>query len=278
MIRAYTSLPFNFISPIVGHLSTHEIPVSWRKTVLGGIASLTGMRMDEASEESFEAYPSFAALFNRELKEFIRPISACQLVSPADGRVLHFGEIVEGRIESVKERDYDIKDFIGPAKIETKPKNKLYQIVIYLAPADYHAFHSPASWDVNEKIHHPGFLLSVNPYFFNLIPTLLAINERVALCGKWKHGFFSYTAVAATNVGDIVIGTKSHKSREKLRYRTVDHEVFDEHYSYKKGEKVGEFRAGSTIVLIFEAPPELRFAIKAGDKLKYGQSLIVKDV
>ena len=47
----------------------------------------------------------------------------------------------------------------------------------------------------------------MNPYFFNLIPTLLAINERVALCGKWKHGFFSYTAVAATNVGDIVIGT-----------------------------------------------------------------------
>ena len=52
--------------------------------------------------------------------------------------------------------------------------------------------------------HFPGELLSVKPSTANHMPGLLHLNERVAWLGKWRHGFFSMTAVAALNVGDIV--------------------------------------------------------------------------
>ena len=52
--------------------------------------------------------------------------------------------------------------------------------------------------------HFPGELLSVKPSTANHMPGLLHLNERVAWIGRWRHGFFSMTAVAALNVGDIV--------------------------------------------------------------------------
>ena len=81
----------------------------------------------------------------------------------------------------------------------------LHQVVIYLAPGDYHGFHSPADWTVLARRHFPGELLSVNPRVARAIANLFALNERVAYLGRWKHGFFSMTAVGATNVGSVKV-------------------------------------------------------------------------
>ena len=81
----------------------------------------------------------------------------------------------------------------------------LHQVVIYLAPGDYHGFHSPADWTVLARRHFPGELLSVNPRIARAIANLFALNERVAYLGRWKHGFFSMTAVGATNVGSVKV-------------------------------------------------------------------------
>ena len=50
-----------------------------------------------------------------------------------------------------------------------------------------------------------GELLSVNPGIARWIQGLFNMNERVVYTGQWEHGFFSYTAVGATNVGSIKI-------------------------------------------------------------------------
>ena len=59
--------------------------------------------------------------------------------------------------------------------------------------------------DRNNAHYCPGLLLSVNTRLVDRIPSLMCVNERVALVGEWAHGFFSMSAVGATNVGNIRI-------------------------------------------------------------------------
>ncbi|XP_026683679.1 uncharacterized protein LOC103515071 [Diaphorina citri] len=83
--------------------------------------------------------------------------------------------------------------------------NELYQLIVYLAPGDYHRFHSPAKTNIQYRRHFQGDLLSVNPCVACWIPDLFVLNERAAYMGEWKHGFFSMVMVGATNVGSIKV-------------------------------------------------------------------------
>lgn len=82
---------------------------------------------------------------------------------------------------------------------------QLYFAVIYLAPGDYHRYHSPTNWVTTLRRHFIGELFSVAPFFQKTLQGLFVLNERVALLGYWKHGFFSMIPVGATNVGSIVV-------------------------------------------------------------------------
>ena len=91
-------------------------------------------------------------------------------VSPCDGKVLHFGIVKpDGYIEQVKGVTYQLDKFLGSRSLHTAVTSSrhtgsgstqldkcLYHIIIYLAPGDYHHFHSPADWTVNIRRHFPG--------------------------------------------------------------------------------------------------------------------------
>jgi phosphatidylserine decarboxylase len=164
----------------------------------------------------------------------------------------------------------------------------LYYCVVYLAPGDYHRFHSPVSWVVESRRHFAGELYSVSPYLVRNLPGLFTLNERVVLLGKWKHGFFSYTPVGATNVGSIVINfDRELRTNSLLTDTAADHAAAEaqkrgEPYSgyaeatyksassilgghaLKRGEEMGGFKLGSTIVMVFEAPKGRRPTLDEG--------------
>lgn len=152
-------------------------------------------------------------------------------------------------------------------------KNTLHHCVIYLAPGDYHRFHSPCDWIVKFRRHFSGKLLSVNPLFAKLIPGLFCLNERAVYIGDWKHGFFSYTAVGATNVGSIQIYKDNALHTNGRKSRRCDELILEPNVDFERGEIVGQFNMGSTIVLIFEAPKDFEFYLKAGDTIKMGSEL-----
>lgn len=104
--------------------------------------------------------------------------------------------------------------------------NALYFTVIYLAPGDYHRFHSPTAWVVEKRRHfvgaqfhsrvsrcthnsNAGELFSVSPYMAKRLQNLFVLNERVALLGRWRYGFFGMVPVGATNVGSIKVNFDS---------------------------------------------------------------------
>ncbi|KOS17357.1 Phosphatidylserine decarboxylase proenzyme 1 [Escovopsis weberi] len=184
--------------------------------------------------------------------------------------------------------------------------NALYYAVIYLAPGDYHRFHSPANWVVERRRHFAGELYSVSPYLQRTMPGLFTLNERVVLLGRWRWGFFSYVPVGATNVGSIVVNfdrelrtnslltdTAADRAAEDAARRGEPYLGFAEATyrgasrvlggrALRRGEEMGGFQLGSTIVLVFEAPAAAElggekrgweWAVEKGQTVKMGQAL-----
>lgn len=184
-------------------------------------------------------------------------------------------------------------------------KTSLYYAVIYLAPGDYHRFHSPANWVVERRRHFAGELYSVSPYLQRTLPGLFTLNERVVLIGRWRWGFFSYIPVGATNVGSIIVNfdkelrtnslmtdTAADRAAEEASARGEPYSGFAEAtysdassvlggHALRRGEEMGGFKLGSTIVLVFEAPvagPDggnrgFTWAVEKGQRVKMGQAL-----
>lgn len=209
------------------------------------------------------------------------------------------------------------RDLFAP-DFTPESEKELFFTVVYLAPGDYHRFHSPANWVAELRRHFAGELYSVSPYFQTRLQNLFCLNERVALLGRWKYGFFSMTPVGATNVGSIKIHFDKYL-RTNTYYETEHPPLSDESldsstaslsdngsttpssssaskkkkvqkatcyeanytkasrllggYPLSKGQQMGGFNLGSTVVLVFEAPKSFQFNVKPGERVKVGQSL-----
>ncbi|XP_020607779.1 phosphatidylserine decarboxylase proenzyme, mitochondrial-like isoform X2 [Orbicella faveolata] len=286
-VALFKKLPTRVCSRAWGKVCDVDLPLWLRKPILGSFSWYFACNVAEAVEEELVNYPSLGAFFRRQLKPDARKIcDASSVVSPADGTVLHFGEVENDMVEQVKGITYSMKTFLGPdqpssstlKELASNNNKSLYHCVIYLGPGDYHSFHSPSEWNVKLRRHFPGDLFSVHPGIAQMVAGLFNHNERVVLSGSWKHGFFSFTAVGAYNVGSINLKfDKDLKTNCAGRYSPGSfHEL--EYLNDKpegvplvRGERMGAFNLGSTIVLIFEAPKDFEFHVQAGQKLKYGE-------
>ncbi|CCH58928.1 hypothetical protein TBLA_0B00850 [Henningerozyma blattae CBS 6284] len=163
-------------------------------------------------------------------------------------------------------------------------KTELFYAVIYLSPGDYHHYHSPVNWVCNLRRHFPGELYSVSPFFQERFPKLFVLNERVALLGQWNYGFFSMTPVGATNVGSITLNFDKGLTTNIKQYsggKVPLHTCYESTYRNAstllkgipllKGEEIGGFKLGSTVVLCFEAPSAFKFQLQINQKVKMGE-------
>lgn len=107
------------------------------------------------------------------------------------------------------------------------------------------------------------------------MPNLFSLNERVVYIGEWAGGFMTFAAIGATNVGSIKVycdrelATNTAQWPEKIYRKDVNLDST----RVTKGELFGEFRLGSTIVLLFEAPRDFEFCLQIGQTIKVGQAL-----
>ncbi|XP_069557020.1 phosphatidylserine decarboxylase proenzyme, mitochondrial isoform X1 [Brachyistius frenatus] len=309
-VALYRSFPTRLLSRVWGRLNRVVLPTWLRKPVFSLYIWTFGVNMQEAAVEDLHHYRNLGEFFRRRLKPAVRPLCASScLTSPADGRILHFGRVKNSEVEQVKGVTYSLESFLGPHLRQgnglspssfrdlllSSPDSDLFHVVIYLAPGDYHCFHSPTDWKVELRRHFPGSLMSVNPGVAHWVKELFCLNERVALTGQWQHGFFSLTAVGATNVGSIRVyfdqelkTNASHYSKGSYHdrnYVAIDDQALKASseggvvsvdgggVTLQKGEVVGEFNLGSTIVLLFEAPKDFSFNLQPGQRIRVGEGL-----
>ncbi|UXI14194.1 phosphatidylserine decarboxylase proenzyme-like [Sarcoptes scabiei] len=293
-VSIYKLLPLRTISRFWGWINSIELPYPVRIPILKSYAKAFGCDLNEAFIQDLNEYKNLSEFFRRELKPGLRPIAGCpdDIVSPCDGSVLNVGSAQNGLLEQVKGINYTIESFLGPntwnefSKINSDGEDyqksllqnsdtDLYHCVIYLAPGDYHRFHSPANWTIRFRRHFPGKLYSVRPTFASWFPNLFSVNERVVYIGDWKFGFFAMIPVGATNVGSmrIYFDEKLKTNQTKFLLSNVFDDQSLENINLKKGDPFGEFNLGSTIVLLFEAPKNLQFKTSTSSKIKYGQLL-----
>ncbi|PWA30844.1 hypothetical protein CCH79_00020535 [Gambusia affinis] len=297
-VALYRTFPTRFVSRAWGRLNGLDLPTWLRKPIYSLYIWTFGVNMQEAAVEDLHHYKNLGEFFRRRLKPAVRPVCAVScLTSPADGRILHFGRVQNSQVEQVKGVTYSLENFLGPPsrqspdpasfqdRLLSSPDRALFHVVVYLAPGDYHCFHSPADWRVELRRHFPGSLMSVNPGVARWVKELFCLNERVVLSGQWRHGFFSLTAVGATNVGSIRVYFDQELRTNAPRYSKGSFQ--DRSYvatsnqvkaseggvALRKGEPVGEFNLGSTIVLLFEAPTDFTFDLQPGQRIRMGEPL-----
>uniref|UniRef100_A0A8C0G6R3 Phosphatidylserine decarboxylase n=1 Tax=Chelonoidis abingdonii TaxID=106734 RepID=A0A8C0G6R3_CHEAB len=157
-VRAlYCRAPTRLLSRLWGVLTGLALPRWLQRPLLSLYVWAFSVNMAEAAEEDLSGYRSLGELFRRPLKPWVRPIAPHDMVSPADGCIVHLGRVRRSGLEQVKGVTYSLESFLGRGLSPWWHRgHRLYQCIIYLAPGDYHRFHSPTNWHIRHSRHFPG--------------------------------------------------------------------------------------------------------------------------
>ncbi|EAS01727.2 phosphatidylserine decarboxylase (macronuclear) [Tetrahymena thermophila SB210] len=182
-----------------------------------------------------------------------------------------------------------------------KSQSKIYQAIFYLNPGDYHRYHSCADITFTKRNHIVGYLAPVKVSYISKHEGVYENNERVALFGEYNQGFFSMVFVGATNVGSMTVNfdqdvktnqpldnkfeqkLTKHYNIENCNQEILENEkqACDKRYErlqngfkVPKGEEIGQFNMGSTVVIFFEAQGNPKLLIQKGQKVRMGQPIV----
>ncbi|GAB3458661.1 archaetidylserine decarboxylase [Massilia terrae] len=211
-----------------------------------------GVNMAEAANPDIASYASFNEFFTRPLKEGARPLANADFVCPVDGAISQFGAIDEHEILQAKGHKFTTAQLVGgDAALAAQFAHGSFAN-LYLSPKDYHRIHMPCDGRLTRMIYVPGELFSVNPTTARGVPGLFARNERVVcVFDSSEFGLFVMVLVGATIVGSMA--TVWHGVVNPPRLPKVSEWTYEgRQVVLKKGEEMGRFLLGSTVVMLFE--------------------------
>ena len=268
-------LPQHTLSRLVGRLASCPWAVC-KRPLIRWFARHYQVDMTEAARPDLNTYASFNDFFTRALKTGARPIDAVpdHLACPADGVISQFGRIETGRIFQAKGVDYGIGELLANEAL-AEPFRHGHYATVYLSPKDYHRVHMPLDGALTDMLYAPGRLFSVNLITAERVPGLFARNERVVAVFDTPHGKMALVLVGAMIVAGIetvwagLVAPQSGRAQYK-RYPAA------EAVALRKGEEMGRFKLGSTVVMLL-ANPALQWLddIGTGASVRMGQSLAV---
>ncbi|KAH9601586.1 Phosphatidylserine decarboxylase-related [Trypanosoma melophagium] len=299
MLEMLSLLPLNYFSYAFGCLSECEyLPESFHRFFIGAIVWWYGIALSEGTEEEFSTLQEF---FVRVWKPELRPLASTPVTSPSDGIVLSVQEdITDDQLVQVKGMTYSIRRLLHRDMSPVEKGEKRIAIALHLRTQDYHHVIAPCSFHCSEVVYIPGGLLPHTPAGYHWIPSILPLNERVVLLGRTNNVSTSNNSVSAgkssknsnsnnknknTNIGMALIGGTltgrimlHFDGRVQTNYLNPPEYAVHRRYStdplFQKGDPLSTFYWGSSVVLVMDVPQNASLAVKAGDVVKAGGTLI----
>ena len=262
-------IPRRWLTLLVGWLSRIEQPL-----VRGACLALWRLFCDlDLSDARTTRFKSLHECFTRELKPGARPIDADPevLVSPADAILGTCGNVRAGSLLQAKGFGYTLMDLLGDTEAVRSYMNGTY-VTLRLTAGMYHRFHAPYDCAVDRVVYVSGDTWNVNPIALQRIEKLFCKNERAIIRTRLIPSGHVITLVPVAAI--LVASIRLHflDVLLNLRYRGANTLACDARLA--KGEEMGWFEHGSTI-LVF-APPGVRLAqgLAEGDRVRVGQELL----
>lgn len=266
-------LPHHFLSGLVHRLM--RIPFAPVKGLqIGLFSALTGVDWSEVRHQRLADYADFNAFFTRELAPHARPLDPDPeaYLSPSDGRISQCGRVTNDRLFQAKGHTYSLRALLGGDPSAADFINGFFH-TIYLAPKDYHRVHMPLDGRLQRMIHVPGRLFSVGPSSVRQIPDLFTRNERVISLFTTSHGTMAIVLVGAMLVSGIDTAWAGTVTPPRGR-RVVTGDWSRRGIELRRGEEMGRFNIGSTVILLLPAGALASLAdLGPGDNVLMGQKL-----
>jgi len=270
-------LPRDTATRFMGWFSRIESPLLCRASIAAW-RCFTDLDLSEAKQQRFS---SLHACFTRELKPGSRPIDPTPgvITSPSDGIVGQCGDIADTTLWQAKGFSYELEELLGGKARAEAFRDGCY-VTLRLTSAMYHRFHAPGAGQVRHITYVSGDTWNVNPVALKRVEKLFCKNERAIidfdLAAERPNDLplrIALVPVAAILVASIRLHCAD--VRLHLRYRGPNEIPCDARVT--RGEEMGWFEHGSTIIVLAPRGARLAPGILTGAQIRMGQPLMLRD-
>lgn len=263
-------IPRHALTRLVGRISRIENPLLARVLIALWRLFAEDLRLQEAEKQTFT---SLQDCFTRRLKPGARPVDARThiVASPCDAVVGECGRIEGTQVFQAKGFPYEIGELIPDARLRELYRNGTY-VTLRLKSSMYHRFHAPVDCRTEEINYISGDTWNVNPIALKRIEKLYCLNERavVQLHDPATGGSLCLVPVAAVLVASMRFSGLNDELC--LDYRGPNRIAWTR--SFAKGDEMGYFQHGSTIIVFATGNYSLAEGIRVGDTIRMGQALL----
>jgi phosphatidylserine decarboxylase len=262
-------IPRRLVTQFMGWFSRIQQPLL-RDLSIGLWRFFCDLDLSEAKEQHFR---SMHDCFVRELKDGARPIDDHPeiLVSPCDAIIGACGTIAGTTLYQIKGFPYTLADLFCDPALADAHRNGRY-VTLRLTPSMYHRFHAPHDCRVDQVTYISGDTWNVNPIALRRIERLFCRNERALLRTKLAAGGHTITLVPVAAV--LVAGIRLHFVDVMLSLAHRGRNVMACDASFRKGDELGWFEHGSTIIVFAPESFSLHEDVREGATIRVGQPLM----
>mgnify|MGYP000173501265 CR=1 FL=1 len=263
-------IPRRWLTQFMGWYSAIENPALTKVSIALWKLFCDDLHLEEAKKQTFS---SLQDCFTRELKKGLRPVdsNADIVTSPCDAIIGEFGTIEGSRVYQAKGFPYELNELIPDFHLNSKYRNGKF-ITLRLKASMYHRFHAPVDCKVSKVNYISGDTWNVNPIALKRVEKLFCKNERAIIELKTNDANTSITIVPVAAI--LVACMKFNFLPKPLNIKYQGPNYIDCNAHFNKGEEMGYFQHGSTIILFATNNYEFCNGIKKEQRVNMGQALL----